>query len=122
VRTKKPKTLKQRQETFIKAALRRASLRWEGRNQAFVQARIKRGLYKCADCGDGFKRNQVQLDHIDPVIDIKLGSTNWDDYINRLLPDVSGFQVLCENCHDNKTRIEDELRVYFAQKRKKLDK
>lgn len=105
--------------TWVKTVLRRASLRWPGRNECFKRARVARGLYKCAMClSEKFKSNQVHLDHIDPVIDISVGFNGWDDYINRLLPDVEGFQVLCVNCHEIKTALEDSMRTKLGQMRK----
>jgi hypothetical protein len=73
-------------------------------------------------CKDRFKNNEVVLDHIVPVVDPKLGFTNWDDYINRMFPEKEGFQVLCNDCHDIKTELEDEMRKHFSKERKKNEK
>lgn len=114
-----PKQKKYRLEPFIKATLRRASYRWPGRTEALGKARIERGLYKCAKCEGTFKKNQVSLDHIEPVVPVKEGFTNWDDYVKRMFPEASGFQVLCANCHTIKTAQEQHMRKFY---RKKVDK
>ena len=108
----------QKLKNFIIATLRRASYRWSARTEAMRLARIERGLYKCAHCKGEFKRKQVHVDHINPVIDIKKGFTNWDDFINRLFCKVEQFQVLCEQCHSAKTSTERSLRTIYRKKRK----
>lgn len=102
-------------ETWVKTKLRSCSLQWPARSEALKASRIDRGKYQCADCKESFKRHQVQLDHIEPVVDIKLGWTNWDDFINRLFCAPEGFSVLCAACHDSKTQIEDEMRTYYKK-------
>jgi hypothetical protein len=114
---------------FIKNTLRRASYRWPGRNESLVAARMSRGLYKCAICKvDTFKRQEVNLDHIDPVVPIESswhledGSPDWNVFIKRLFVGPEGFQVICLNCHDAKTQIEDEMRASYNAERKALAK
>lgn len=103
---------------FVISALRRVSLRWAPRNEAKKAARIERGFYLCAHCKKAFGPKEVHLDHIKPVVRIS-GFTNWDDYLERLLPDVNDFQVLCSGCHDIKTMIENNGRKLNKQKNKK---
>jgi hypothetical protein len=121
---------------FIKNTLRRASYRWPGRNEALVAARVARGFYRCAVCHvDTFKRTEVNLDHIEPVVPVETdwhlpdGSPDWNIFIKRLYVGPDGFQVICLNCHDAKTQIEDEMRAVYnaerkkeAKEQKKLDK
>lgn len=108
--------------TFVKNTLRRASLRWPPRNEAIKAARIERGLYQCAMCKNGFKRDQVHLDHIYPVVSLSEGYVDWNEYIARLLVKSEGFQVLCSTCHTYKTSVEDKTRAILNQQRKELDK
>lgn len=103
---------------FLIPVLRRATYRWTARSEALKDARKERNTYECAMCNDMFKNNEVVLDHILPVVDPKTGFTNWDDYINRMFPDKTGFQVLCKPCHEVKTSLEDEMRKHFNQERK----
>jgi 5-methylcytosine-specific restriction endonuclease McrA len=110
---------------FLIPVLRRATYRWKPRDEALKEARVERGNYKCAICGEIFKRKEIVQDHIEPVIDVEKGFTDWNDYVLRMFPDKDGFQILCKPCHDAKTIMEDELRKLYNQKRKdaaKVDK
>jgi len=111
----KPKKQKKQQiSTFIKNILRRGSFYWKARNEALAAARVSRGLYKCAVCGELFGPKEVDIDHINPVVDPRTGFTNWDDYIRRLFCDADGFQILCRSgCHPVKCKIEDSLREQY---------
>lgn len=108
--------------TFVKNTLRRASLRWRPRSDAFAAARIERGLYQCKMCKEGFKRDQVILDHINPVVPITGSDITIEQWIRGLLVPAEGFQVLCKTCSDAKTAIEDKMRAKANQARKELEK
>lgn len=107
---------------FLISILRRATYRWPPRSEALKEGRKERNAYECAMCKDIYKNNEIVLDHIKPVVDPKLGFTTWDDYINRMFPEKEGFQVLCSDCHDIKTDLEDEMRKHFHKERKKNEK
>lgn len=111
--------------SFIKSALRQASVRWPPRYQVLKEARIERGIYLCA----GYKRQAHQvpaslppppgkkrrlsntnIDHIDPVIATDTGFTSWDDVISRMFCEKDGLQLLCHHCHTAKTQDEREQR------------
>ena len=109
-------------KSFIIATLRRASYRLPSRNEAKKKARISRGLYRCSNCKGEFKQDQIKLDHIHPVVDVKTGFTSWDDYISRMFPDESGFQALCEQCHNIKSKLESEMRKEYRKLNKIVDK
>lgn len=116
---KEPKEFKlPNPQTFAKTKLRSASLLWPGRTEALKRARVGRGLYLCASCNEAFPRKAVQLDHIEPVVDIKLGWTGFDDWISRLFCPPEGFRVLCVRCHDSITVIQDQMREFHRKKRK----
>ena len=104
--------------TFAKGALRRASLMWAPINQCRTNARKERGKYECAMCKGLFGPKEVQIDHIQPVIDIIKGFTTWDDYIERLFCDVENLACLCKTCHASKTESEVHMRKYARAKRK----
>mgnify|MGYP002398935969 CR=1 FL=1 len=74
--------------------------------------------YKCAACGSSFKRDEVQVDHIDPVVDPHRANTtiNWNVYIERLLCEVDNLQVLCSNCHLDKSNLETQVRKKARKK------
>lgn len=105
---------------FIIPQLRRATYRWAPRNQALVRARVERGLYQCATCKEQFKKEEVDIDHIDPVVSVKEGWTDWASYIIRMFPPVEGFQILCKQCHSSKCDLEDSIRAVFNAKRKAI--
>jgi hypothetical protein len=116
------KILDKKRISFVKSALRSASLRWAPKNDALKAARKERGSYQCAKCEQLFKRHEIHLDHTDPVVGIEEGFTNWDDYINRLFIYPDGYQVLCILCHEIKTRLEDSMRAFHNAERKKAKK
>jgi 5-methylcytosine-specific restriction endonuclease McrA len=104
--------------TFAKGALRRASLAWRPISEARRLARKERGRYECAMCKELFSAKEVQVDHRNPVIDIKEGWQGWDSYIERLFCDVDQLDVLCTTCHDVKSSHEVQMRKYFRAKKK----
>jgi hypothetical protein len=109
-------------KSFIINTLRRASYRWKPRGECQKNARISRGLYQCSKCKALVKNKQFVIDHIKPVIDIEHGFQTWDIFINNLFCDVSNFQLLCKPCSEAKTKVEVELRKYYRNLRKDLDK
>lgn len=123
---KKSKKKVPNRNSFVKAKLRQASLQWKPRNEALKLARVDRGLYRCAMCKELFKNGNFQLDHENPVVPLDVdwdyGDIDWNVYIPRLLAYVEGWQVLCSTCHDSKTAIENQMRIKFKEKNKKIDK
>lgn len=105
--------------TFTKGVLRRASLKWPPRNECLANARVNRGVYRCEICEELFRRHEVHVDHKEPVIPIAQGFTTWDEYIKRLLCDVSGLQCICSVCHDSKTKSENGMRDFYKKQRKR---
>jgi hypothetical protein len=105
---RKPK--KHNRKTFVTASLRRASLRWPPRNMALKKARVDRGLYRCSMCGEAFKRDEIHIDHIVPVVNPANGFVGWDDFIEKLFCEEEQFQILCKYDHEVKTLMEDEMR------------
>lgn len=108
-----------RYRSFITTALRRASLRWGPKNEVKKQARVRKGVYICNSCKqevtytkvDKDKRvKNVFVDHIKPVVDPVKGFTTWDEFIERLFCEVDNLQLLCKDCHDEKTKEEKEIR------------
>ena len=104
-----------RYNKFINSALRSASLKWPPMSQALKDARLRRGIYKCAGCGaevrpttrvDGKTKKNVHVDHIVPVVDPQAGFEGWDVYVERLFCEQDNLQVLCLKCHTEKTNLE----------------
>lgn len=103
--------------SFIKSGLRSLSQKWPPKWQVLKEARIERGIYKCAGYKkrshkttksivyNGKRANNIFVDHIIPVIG-KEGFTSWDNVIKRMFVEISGLQVLCKDCHDRKSKEE----------------
>jgi 5-methylcytosine-specific restriction endonuclease McrA len=113
---KKPLTLEEERKRYLIAWLRRGSYRWPYRNEALKLARVARGLYQCASCSEVFKKQDVKLDHIKPVVDPRTGYVDLNTYADRMFVGTSGWQVLCSPCHDGKTQIEKEIRKKYRKK------
>lgn len=86
------------------------SYRWYPRSETMKEARIVKGLYRCNACKGSFRRDEIQLDHVEPIVDPLVGFTTWDSYVLKLLPGKSGHQVLCKPCHKTKTGAENSIR------------
>lgn len=97
-------------QLFLFAGLRRLSRFYPVKNEALRLARKSPGQYECAACKKLFRVNEVVVDHIDPVIDPKMGFQNWDDYIKRLFCPLSNLQVLCQPDHKVKSAAEVKVR------------
>lgn len=65
--------------------------------------------FKCNKCKKHFPTSQVAVDHIKPVVG-KEGFTTWDSFIENLFCEIEGLQVLCETCHNKKTKKEQTIR------------
>lgn len=123
-------------------ALRKVSLTDGIRDKAKKRAKIAPAAYKCENSGceviiyegkrplkntglqeeyDDVKKGKIHVDHIEPVIPVE-GFPNkdwdWNIYINRLFCDKDGRQVLCEDCHKEKTDKENEIRKETRRKNK----
>lgn len=105
--------------SFIKSALRSASIRWPPKyltiSEAYVGTKINEATgrmakhFKCNQCKGEFPQKQVEVNHIIPVIPIE-GFTTWDDVIKRMFCEKDGLEVLCKPCHKEITKQENEQR------------
>lgn len=108
-----------RMHSFIKSALRSASQRWPPKFEALKDALTSKkenkktgrqaNHYKCNKCKKEFPAKDVQVDHIEPVINPSIGFINWDEVISRMFCEKDGFQVLCKDCHKEKTNAEKRI-------------
>jgi len=105
--------------SHIKGTLRKGTRFWKPKmlclEQAYVgtEKNVSTGRmakhYKCASCGNHFPVKEVQVDHIDPVIDPTVGFQSWDVVIEKMYCDSTNLQVLCKSCHALKTKEERTL-------------
>lgn len=110
-RKKQTKALK----SWLVSRLRRQHMAWSPKNWAKADARVGRNEYQCADCSGVFPGNEVELDHIEPVIDFdgnlnEDGEFDWHKTVTRMFPQKDGYQVLCAGCHIIKCWLELKLR------------
>lgn len=105
---------------FLIPKIRSASYRWKFRSDAIKNARIARGLYRCAICGDAtLKNGQYVLDHKEPVVPLDgWDGLDWNLYIARMFVRADGFQVLCNPCHDIKSDTEVQIRKMHRERKK----
>jgi|TARA_R110000851_G_scaffold142080_1_gene280422 5-methylcytosine-specific restriction endonuclease McrA len=109
-----------RYNSFVASVLRAGSRRWPPKYKATKTALAKRQVnkktghmayhYKCAACTDLFVADDVQVDHIAPVVDPAVGFVDWNTFIERLYCEIAYFQVLCKPCHKLKTAEERSQR------------
>lgn len=105
--------------SFIKGALRSASSKWPPKYEVLKEAATEKKInwktgrlaqhYLCNSCGKEYPLKDVQVDHIDPVIDPNTGFVSWDEVVSRMFCEKSGFQVLCKSCHVEKTNVERRI-------------
>jgi len=73
-------------------------------------------------CEGIFGPKEVQIDHINPTVDPKIGFVDWNTYIERMFPEnANEFQTLCKTCHASKSSVENNIRKQYRKTVKKLD-
>ena len=105
-----------RRKGFITSVLRAGSRRWPPKYQTLAEAYVGQRInpktnregkhYLCATCCGEFPSKDVQVDHIEPIINPKTGFTTWDSFIANLFCDKDNLQVLCSSCHKIKSKEE----------------
>lgn len=127
-RVKPKQTLHEKRLKFLSKYLRRVSVYWPMRHEAFRKAKVGPGLYLCVDCKKSYTKEDtytkiykngnktemkiLQCDHIIPVIDLKtsLKETTVQEYVERLLCGVDNLRILCAFCHQKKSAKENDQR------------
>ena len=98
---------------MIRSHLRRLSMRWKPIAEAKKKARIKyigdnrrrKWSYRCANCKGLFADNEIAVDHIIPCGSLKSFS-DLSSFAERMFVEVDGLQVLCNGCHNKKSKEE----------------
>lgn len=103
-KTKKPFSYK----PYMFAAAHKIWRWYPVRHARLKLAKITPNIFKCEICS--VLTDKVQVDHITPVVDPKTGFTTWDDYFERMFCSVENLQVLCHECHKQKTQAENSVR------------
>lgn len=119
----------QKLKNFAISLLRKGTFKWKPRSNVKKAARRKQDknpatgrlcwYSECAICHDLFLEKEIVMDHVLPVVCPKLGWQGFDVYIERMYPlEESGFQAICESCHDIKTLSENSERTVIKQSKK----
>ena len=99
--------------SFIRSALRQKSRWWKPITECKLQAkRAYKGTnkrqkfeYQCATCKGWFPEKQINVDHIKPAGSLNCAQ-DLPGFVDRLFCEQDNLQVLCEKCHDIKTKLE----------------
>lgn len=120
---------KARFNSFVKSALRSASMRWPPKYLCLRTAATEKKVnpktgrvaqhFLCNSCKQQFPQKDVSVDHISPLINPEIGFTSWDELINNLFCEVENLQVLCRDCHQIKTTKEKQLKKEWNDKQRK---
>jgi 5-methylcytosine-specific restriction endonuclease McrA len=115
--------------SFIRSALRQKSRWWKPISEAKAKAKrpytgpLKRQKfeYQCNHCKNWFPDKKINVDHICPAGSLN-SAQNLPDFIERLFCEVDNLQVLCETCHNVKTKSEKDAKETrkTVQARKRL--
>lgn len=125
-------------DAFVKKHLRRASVQWPERSIAMNAAKVAPGRWKCAECGKicknvrdpkGTKKKdklqkEYHVDHKNPVVPLdgkimREGDRSRVDmnvYVDRLFVRATLLQILCFQCHQSKSAVENNYRAIQKQK------
>ena len=80
----------------LKGAFRKIWLWSIERKECLQRNKIKRGVYQCEMCLEGFKMKEVQIHHIKEVGSID----DVNAYCERLFCSPDKLKCLCKNCHN----------------------
>lgn len=105
-----------RLKAFIISALRAGSRRYPPKFETLNEAKTEKKInektgrlaqhYRCNLCSAEFTNKDMEVDHIEPVVNPAEGFVNWDTFISRLFCDKSNLQAICKPCHKAKTKQE----------------
>lgn len=125
-----PENLTYFQRKHLINRIRQATMYWPYKNVARNKAKrkIEVGTYKngnpryvikyeCESCKGLF--DEIEMDHIKPIVNTEDGFVDWNTYINGALCDSSNFSPKCRNCHQAKTDRENKKRTKSQKKMKK---
>lgn len=99
--------------SFIRSALRRASVSYPVKHE--LKMRVRREVkgkqhkfeYPCNTCGKWFPDKNIDVDHIKPAGSLKSYS-DLAGFVERLFCEEDNLQILCKPCHQEKTNQERE--------------
>ena len=105
-----------RKKGFIISVLRSGTRRWPAKYETLNNAKtekrenIKTGRvaqhYQCNVCGLEFTNTNMEVDHIEPIVNPKVGFVDWNTFVTRLFCDADNLQAICKPCHKIKSKKE----------------
>jgi 5-methylcytosine-specific restriction endonuclease McrA len=103
--------------SFIRSSLRQKSRWWKPIAECKAKAKrpykgpLKRQKfeYQCNQCKNWFPDKKINVDHICPAGSLN-SAQDLPDFIERLFCEVDNLQVLCETCHNVKTKSEKDAK------------
>ena len=101
--------------SFIRSALRQKSRWWKPILQVKLASRRtykgpnkrQKFEYQCATCNQWFPEKKINVDHIHPAGSLNCAA-DLPGFVERLFCEADNLQVLCEKCHDVKTKLEKD--------------
>lgn len=66
--------------------------------------------YRCMDCNNIFRRKEIKRDHIEPIISVYEHENGVEDILDRAFCGIENLQLLCKECHQIKSNLENKLR------------
>lgn len=116
-----------RYRSFIMSALRKAH--WPVKYEALKLSRDgkminpdtgkKCNAHTCPICKERNIESNMAIDHVQPIIPVT-GHDSYDSIIERLLCELDGFQVICKDCHQEKSNLENQARREHKKKAKAI--
>jgi 5-methylcytosine-specific restriction endonuclease McrA len=64
--------------------------------------------FRCEKCRKLVEN--IEIDHINPIVDPEVGFQDWNTYLNRMFCDPSNLQGICNSCHKLKSSKESAIR------------
>ena len=130
----KPKVRKERpypDKPLIKGALRRLMARSPAVKRVLQKAvhPTKKGprggkQFICAKCKETYGQKDINVDHKRPVIPVSktLEDMDYNEIVQRIFCKESNLQVLCRDCHKEKTKDERNRRKRKKDTQKRTTK
>lgn len=98
----------------LRRTFRNSPLKAEAWKNGLIREKGMRGFYRCYICGMPFKRAEMAIDHVKPVVPVdekpSFSKFGRGLFFIRLFCDLSNLRPACDACHDKKTKIENEAR------------
>ena len=113
--------------SFVTSTLRAGARRWQPKYDTLNAAKTEKKInertgriaqhYRCAHCLQEFTSKDMEVDHVQPVVNPLTGFESWDVFIDRLFCEQDNLQAICKSCHKIKTKQEKTIRKNATNQR-----